>query len=375
MTTNNITTIATINAETAIDVTIDGLNTMLNPNPDVIQVEAEVIPNEEPITRHQYAKYDANGARTRAWFLENVGPDMTGVNTLEAALKMAELDYTVTKIPASYNINAGIKGMPPRYVKVPGWFTLIREDTREVMGMVQGRYEILQNRDAFNFLDTLIGEGAKIETASSWGPHNSRSFICMSIEDVDILGDKFTPYFVLMNGFDGKQSVRCAFLSERVWCHNMINRAFKKALASFNIRHNTAMSDHLTVAHQILSADAKQIHALKAQAELLALKPFNESQFLTWAHDMFPVQGEGLAKRTITMNTQKLDLLMECYRMDDLNNIRGSAWGAIQAVSDFESHLVAPSGRRERPELAMFNTTVQKEMPILNNLWNLVDSF
>lgn len=375
----------TITTETTVDVTMEELNTMLNPETSVVETtevtvisdaDVEVISNapETPdLGGVQFAKYDSNGRRTREWFLNNVGPDMTGIGSIEAALNLSGMNFKVVKIPVSFNINQDVKGMPPRYVKIPDQFALVRDDTRAVLGVVGKNYEILQNIEAFNFLDSLVEAGAKIETAGTYGAKEARSFVCMSLEDVDILGDNFTPYFLLMNGFDGLQTVKCAFLTERVYCHNMVNRAFKNALASFSIRHSSLMNSRLDVAHKILSADAKQIQALKGQAELLALKPFTETQFLGWAHDMFPIKGDDLTKRAITLNTKKLDLLMECYREDDLANVRGTAWGAIQAVSDFETHLL-PARARKRPELAMFDNVTKNDMPVLNNIWNYVEN-
>ena len=46
----------------------------------------------------------------------------------------------------------------------------LREDTTEVLGIVSGEYEVVDNRDAFRFLDALIGSELHFETAGSlWG--------------------------------------------------------------------------------------------------------------------------------------------------------------------------------------------------------------
>lgn len=239
--------------------------------------------------RPQYANFDVNGSRTRKWFLENVGPDMTGITTLDAALKLSGLDYNVIKVPVSYNINQGVKGQPPKFIKIPDKFAVVREDTREVLGIVGDRYNLLQNHQAFDFMENLVEMGATVETCSTFGPANARSFICMKTENMDILGDIFTPYFVLLNGFDGGQTVKISFINERIYCKNMLNRALKNAQNTISIRHSNKMMDRLETARAILTAEAQHTHALKEKAELLALKPMDENAFYLWATDLFPI--------------------------------------------------------------------------------------
>jgi hypothetical protein len=42
---------------------------------------------------------------------------------------------------------------------IPGYVANVRGDTKEVLGIVSGRYCVAQNRDVFAFADDLIGNG------------------------------------------------------------------------------------------------------------------------------------------------------------------------------------------------------------------------
>ena len=96
--------------------------------------------------------------------------------------------------------------MVDTHLPFPKQFATIRTDTMEPIGVVGEKYEILQNIEAFNFLDSLVGD-AKFETAGLYGG-GSKSFITMSTEPIKILDDEFAPYILFTNAFDGSGAVR-----------------------------------------------------------------------------------------------------------------------------------------------------------------------
>jgi len=54
---------------------------------------------------------------------------------------------------------------------VPNYFATIRTDTEQVLGVVGKDYEIVQNINAFEFFDAIVGGGDGIlyETAGALG--------------------------------------------------------------------------------------------------------------------------------------------------------------------------------------------------------------
>jgi hypothetical protein len=61
----------------------------------------------------------------------------------ETAIELAHLDWNVCKEPIAL--------MDGR--KVDDYFALVRQDTRNALYVVGNEYEVLQNREAFAFLD------------------------------------------------------------------------------------------------------------------------------------------------------------------------------------------------------------------------------
>jgi len=75
----------------------------------------------------------------------------------EEALEKSGLDWTVTQ----RNI------MTSSYDPIPGYKANIRETDNNILGVVTDRYKIVQNHEAFVFVDSLLGEGVTFETAGS----------------------------------------------------------------------------------------------------------------------------------------------------------------------------------------------------------------
>jgi hypothetical protein len=73
----------------------------------------------------------------------------------------------VVKTP-EWTDDFGIKH-PPELIPAKGFKANLREDTGEVLGIVSDEYEVVDNRDAFHFLDALIGSDLYFETAAACG--------------------------------------------------------------------------------------------------------------------------------------------------------------------------------------------------------------
>lgn len=87
----------------------------------------------------------------------------------------------------------------PRCEEIPGWWANVRQDTRQVLGIVGERYRIVQNVEAFQFVDQLIGSAMRFETAGSL--HGGRRVWVLATlpEHVEVGGDAVRPYVLLMN--------------------------------------------------------------------------------------------------------------------------------------------------------------------------------
>lgn len=328
-----------------------------------------------------FAKYDVEKVRKvleavdnneRNMYYADMGVNLQNVASLETALKLSGLDYTVEKKPLQFMSETetvwngqSVKVSAP--FPIENMFATVRSDNNQFMGIVGKGYEILQNQEAFDFLDSMVLSGAKFETAGSYGTNSAKNFITMSTEPMKILDDNFLPTMMFLNSHDGTKSIQVMYINVRIFCSNCIARAKKGAENSINIRHSRSMRDKMDIAREVLLAQTNYFEALKKEAEKLAVKPFSKEAFESLARELFPVKEED-SEIVQIRNLAKVEQLLTAYRQDDLANFNNTAWGAIQAVADFESH---PVNMRKTKVNGGF-TNVVNAMPLLNMVWERV---
>ncbi len=169
------------------------------------------------------------------------------------AIEASGLGWRVEKQPIAVrhdNVPVGWEG--PFHEEVPGFYATVRQDTREVLGIVGERYRIVQNDEAFGFIDQLLGSQINFETAGQ----PARRTPSMDTRDASrahrIGGDPVRPYVLLMNGHDGSTAVVAATTPVRVVCQNTLNWGLANARQKFSIRHTEAVRERVHKARRVL---------------------------------------------------------------------------------------------------------------------------
>jgi phage/plasmid-like protein (TIGR03299 family) len=107
---------------------------------------------------------------------------------------------------------------------VPQYKANVRSSDGKVLGIVSDKYKIVQNVDAFEFTDNIIGNGeieVKYETAGSLAS-GKKIWLLAKMPTTTILGDDVEPYMVFTNTHDGSGSIRVAMTPVRVVCQNTL---------------------------------------------------------------------------------------------------------------------------------------------------------
>lgn len=134
----------------------------------------------------------------------------------------------------------------------------VRQDTNEVLGVVGNNYGIVQNRTAFEFLDTLAsgevgGNKSMIETCGYFR-NGGRVFVtCRMGEDFYLPNtpqDKIEDYLIFTNTHDGSGGVSVLFSPVRVVCQNTLNMALKHFSAKLSFRHSSRVNERLDLTNE-----------------------------------------------------------------------------------------------------------------------------
>jgi len=140
-------------------------------------------------------------------------------------------------------------------VGVSNFFATVRNDTNSVLGVVGKDYEVVQNADAFQFFDAIVGgeSGIKYETAGALGK-GERVFITAKLPEYIKVGkqDLIEQYLFLTTSHDGFGSITAAFTPTRIVCNNTLNAALRNHSNAIKIRHTASANDRLKQAHTLM---------------------------------------------------------------------------------------------------------------------------
>lgn len=190
--------------------------------------------------------------KEKAW--HGLGQIVQDYPTSAEAIRFAGLDYEVVKQDI-YTTCYNADGQPMDFTnRIKTHFATMRPDTGDVLGVVGKDYEIIQNRDAFSFFDSIVGgDGIQYETAGALG-RGERIFITAKLPGYIKVGreDLIEQYLFLTTSHDGFGSITAAFTPVRIVCNNTLNAALRNHSNSIKIRHTANAKDRLEQAHKVM---------------------------------------------------------------------------------------------------------------------------
>ncbi len=206
----------------------------------------------------QTEKHSFFSVKEKAW--HGLGQIISDHPSSAEAIKHAGLNYHVEKRPLFTYDTENYTGSPDKdiiipEIEVPDFYATIRNDTEQVLGVVGKDYEVVQNVNAFEFFDSIVGgkDGVLFETAGALG-NGERIFITAKLPDYIRVGkdDLIQKYLFLTTSHDGCGSITAAFTPVRIVCANTLNAALRNHSNSIKIRHTASANDRLKQAHQLL---------------------------------------------------------------------------------------------------------------------------
>jgi phage/plasmid-like protein (TIGR03299 family) len=292
--------------------------------------------------KHEITQTDSSFVtRQPAW--HGLGTVVQNAPTSANALRQAGLMWKVAQAPVQWMDETGT-------LQVDGAYKCnYREDNGNLLGIVGSGYTVVQNETAFAFTDYLADEGVVYETAGSV-KGGKMIWLLAKMPEQKILQDAYVPYLLFVNGHDGRTAVNVCMTPVRVVCKNTINLALLKAKRRWTFSHTTNVMCRITNAQQTLVLSKQYMETLKENAEVLAAKRLTPDTVRSLTDVLFPALQGTVANEH---NQERIARFQQCYEAPDLDNVRGTAYGFLMAVSDYTSHVnfgegVKAQRKRER---------------------------
>ena len=220
---------------------------------------------------------------------------------------------------------------------IPNAIANVRSSDGKVLGIVTDRYKIVQNTDAFAFTDTLIGGDVRYETAGSLNG-GRKIWLLAKLPEAKVAGDKVDPYLCFTNTHDGSGAVKAFVTPIRVVCNNTLNLALRGAKRTWSVRHNGDINRKIAEARESLELAEKYMTALDISAQKMAEIKVDEAKLEAILTNLFNKPKEDASDREKRNFDQQMAQYYVCYAAPDIAQFKGTAWGAVNAMTDMVSH-------------------------------------
>jgi phage/plasmid-like protein (TIGR03299 family) len=309
----------------------------------------------------------ANIAFAGATPWHRLGQQLDSAFDAETALREANLDWEVEVAPLYYQQPVE-PGHPDYIITDPNSLVastkgqiVRRGDTGDELGVVGMKYSPLQNREAFGFFDGLFGKDAcRYETAGFTGK-GERIWLLANMKDQDPIEilpeDTLKQYLLLTNSHDGTYSAMGAFTPIRVVCNNTLTAAvggMLKDSSTVRVKHVGQVADRLQFAGQILAQAGVFYDEVKHLFQGFAKKQLNGEQTRSYInHALYADNAESKRRDKVI---DSVEGLMHTGLGSDIKGVRGTVWGAYNAVTEHVDHVKEYRDPSKRLEASQFGT-------------------
>lgn len=262
--------------------------------------------------------------REKPW--HGLGTQVMEAPTSADALRLAGLDWTVDQ--KTIQVCGG--------KRIPNFKANVRSSDGAVLGVVSDRYKIVQNHEAFAFTDSLIGGDVRYETAGSLF-NGKKIWLLARLPDTEIVGDKTETYMCFTNTHDGTGAIRVCMTPVRVVCNNTLNFALNDAKRAWSVRHIGDIQSKIHEAQIALEMAHTYMSELDEFGQRMANTRVTDDQIQEILDELFPVKDDATDREKSNIQRIK-DEYMVCYLAPDILKFRGTAWGALNAMSDIVGH-------------------------------------
>jgi len=279
----------------------------------------------------------------------------------------AGLDWEVESRPAR-GARQDWKERYSRYeiVRLP---RLDRSEHETLLAVTSRFYVPLQNIEAFEFFDPIIGANkACFETAGALGEGECVWVLAKMPDVMEIVpGDPCLRYLLLSNRHDGKGSVAVKFTAVRVVCQNTLMLAMRDGESVYRVRHSKVMTVRLAEISEVLAMARETYEQCGELFKAMAATALSLGTLNRFLEAVYPRTNK---QQTSEKRPEKWLRVMELLETSpdlQMKGVRGTLWGAYNAVTRFEDyrHSRTPESSSARLNRVWFGSSADTKLRAL----------
>jgi phage/plasmid-like protein (TIGR03299 family) len=263
-----------------------------------------------------------------AW--HGLGTVLPSPPSVDDAIKMAGLNWRVVlgSLYTKHGINVGHK-------------CVMRDSDNSILGVVGPEFTPVQNSEAFGWFQPFVDSGAVTLEAAGSLREGKRVWILAKVAGLTaepVNGDPINRFFLLAHGHDGSLAIRLGSTDVRVCCANTLSMAISGSGGRLlKIKHTKNVTKALELVREIIDVQTMNFQATMAQMQTLARYGCDDSKLRQYVREIFsPEKSEDPSASKTLVN--KIFPLFESGRGTDIVGVRGTMYGAFNAVTEYLTH-------------------------------------
>ncbi|NPV12647.1 MAG: DUF945 domain-containing protein [Ignavibacteria bacterium] len=308
-----------------------------------------------------------------AW--HKLGTVVNEAKTSDEVIEIANMNYKVILIP--------------NYVKLPndfyiksGSYSTVRLEPRAVVlgNSLSNKYTVLENKEAFNFLDSLVNQRNDIiyETAGVLGD-GQISFITVKLPSyirINNSDDIIEDYLIFINSFDGSMPVTMFFSPIRVVCNNTLNLALSSFKRNYiTIRHTKNIKDKLSEGRNLLNLSLAYSKTLQEILDKFAKTPLSDTKANEIITKVF-IKNDALDDNIEELPTRTQNILNQIneaiYVGPGQDKWRGTALHLYNGITTYFQNTKKYKSYDRKMKGILWGDEYKKSQKVVNELLKLV---
>ena len=270
--------------------------------------------------------------------------------TIQAALHHSGLMWEVQKRPTYYHYHEnqtfdGVNYEEVKQVIGTGHFVTVRTDTQQVLGHVSSRYEVLQNREAFEPFEPMLDMGFTLETAGAVQDGKKIWVLAKAPESSKVGDDIIEQYVLLYTSHDGSAGSTFRPTAIRVVCYNTLELALsRESKWNYKLKHTSSIRDRVKNLTGIIEKSDGDFRSAIDDMNRFQDKEMNERELQIYLETVIPFlknrDKESIPEMGIFVrNTAKpvYDKIVDNFYNGRGNNGK-TLWDAYNAITEYYTH-------------------------------------
>lgn len=205
-----------------------------------------------------------------------------------------------------------------------------------VLGVTGDRYEIVQNEDAFSFLQSLK-DGARWETAGAIKGgrvvFGSMAFDRDFVLDPSGVSDVVKSYLLVYTSHDGSTGVAGGVTPTRVVCQNTLNVAMGTVKNTFKIRHTQKAAERMNAEAALWRQANTYMDSFEKEAQTLFAQEVSDKAYFGIVENLFP-KPEKDVKGAVKKWETRQESFAQAWNGAPNQGIKNTAWGVFNALTE-----------------------------------------